>query len=167
MAIWLSFWDLGLALFLAVWFSDFSITPHGSLWKEPVIFVVSLFPDVLKLLMLFLLICFTVVLNYYVIALFVNETFVDVDANSITIFHRPLPFWRNKKIPLQSIEHLSITRFSSRGQVTYNIRSAITGKRNVKLLSINNNYEQAKFIKDEIEDYLVSGRGSPPINASR
>jgi hypothetical protein len=153
--IWLVFWDLALAFLMPFWFRDFSLTPLGSFWNEPVTFIFSLFPDILMPVMPLLLIIITVLLNYYACAGFVNETFVDVDTNLITVFHRPLPFWGNKKIYAKVVERVYVTKFSSRGQVTYNIRLRIKGKGRVKLLSNINDYEQAKFIQKEIAEMLV------------
>jgi hypothetical protein len=155
LAIWLVFWDLGLAFLMSFWFRDFSLTPQGSFWNDPVTFVFSLFPDILMPVMPLLLLSITVLLHYHAFAGFFNETVVDLDANSISVIHRPVPFWGNKKIYTNVVERVYITKFRSRGTVTYNIRLKITGKRSVKLLSNLRDYEQTKFIKKEIAEMLV------------
>ena len=152
--IWLVFWDMLLALFTSFWLRDFSITPHVSFWNEPVTFVLSLFPDILMLLVPLLFISITVLLNYYACAGFLNETLVDIDTNLISVFHRPLPFWGNKKIYSNVVERVYITKFRQKYQVSYNIRLGIMDKGSVKLLSLRY-YGQAKFIEKEISKMLV------------
>ena len=153
--IWLVFWDLALALLMPFWFRDFSLTPLGSFWNDPVTFIFSLFPDILMPIIPLLLISITVLLNYYAFAGFFNETLVDVDANLISVLHRPLPFWGDKRIYSNVVERVYVTKFRSRFHVTYNIRLKIKGKRSVKLLSNLQDYEQAKFIQKEIAAMLL------------
>jgi len=81
MIIWLCFWDFVWPIILVVWFSNFSITPLGSIWNEPTSFILSLFPDVLMLPIPFLVTIVTIYVNYCAIALFINETVINVDSN--------------------------------------------------------------------------------------
>ena len=106
------------------------------------------------LLVPLLFISITVLLNYYACAGFLNETLVDIDTNLISVFHRPLPFWGNKKIYSNVVERVYITKFRQKYQVSYNIRLGITDKGSVKLLSLRY-YGQAKFIEKEISKMLV------------
>lgn len=153
--IWVCFWDFCWLLILVALLSDFNISPLGSIWNEPISFVLSLFPDILRLFVPFWGTVITIIRNYYVIAGFINETIIDVDNNLITIRHRPLPFGGNVKISTQTIAHLYVTRFSRRGRITYNIRSIITGEKNVKLLSNLTSYQQTNFINQEIQEFLA------------
>lgn len=97
-------------------------------------------------------------LTYYVLAGYINKTFIDVDFNSITIRHEPLPFWGNKKVSSKTIKQLYCKRDeflgSRNGYRVFAVHAITSERRNIKLLSGLDNSEQALFIEQEIEKFL-------------
>ncbi len=97
-------------------------------------------------------------LTYYVIAGYLNKTFIDVDFNSITVKHGPVPFWGNKKVSSKIIKQLYCKRDdfpSSRNAYrAFAVHAITSDRRNIKLLSGLDNSEQALFIEQEIENFL-------------
>jgi len=97
-------------------------------------------------------------LSYYVLAGYFNKTIIDVDFNSITVRHGPIPFWGNQKISSKTITQLYCKRdeyFGSyRGYSTFAVHAITSEQRNIKLLTGFDNSEQALFIEQEIEKLL-------------
>jgi len=97
-------------------------------------------------------------LTYYTLAGYLNRTFIDVDFNSITIRHAPIPFLGNKKIPSKTIRQLYCKRDDFPGGHRTNrafaVHAITSERRNIKLLSGLDTSEQALFIEQEIEKFL-------------
>ena len=97
-------------------------------------------------------------LSYYVLAGYLNKTMIDVDFNSITIRHGPIPFWGNQKVPSKTITQLYCKRedyFGSyRSFGTFAVHAITSERRNIKLLAGLDSSEQALFIEQEIEKFL-------------
>jgi hypothetical protein len=97
-------------------------------------------------------------LSYYVLAGYFNKTIIDVDFNSITVRHGPIPFWGNKEVSSKTITQLYCKgdefpggRSSYR---TFAVHAITSEQRNIKLLTGLDNSEQALFIEQEIEKFL-------------
>jgi len=103
-------------------------------------------------------VAFGIGLTYYTLAGYLNKTFIDVNFNSITIRHEPLPFWGVKKVSSKKVIQLYCKRddfFNSRNIYRPFAVHAITNERkNIKLLSGLDNSDQALFIEQEIEKFL-------------
>ena len=97
-------------------------------------------------------------LTYYVLTGYLNRTLIDVDANSITIKHEPLPFWGNKKVSSKAVVQLYCKKddfLGARNRYHVFAVHAITRERkNITLLSGLDTSEQALFIEQEIEKFL-------------
>jgi hypothetical protein len=114
--------------------------------------------DLIFFLLPLLFIILGIGLTYYVLTGYTNKTQVDVDFNSITIRHGPLPFWGNKKVSSKTIKQLYCKKevfFDSRYRyISFAVHAITNDRRNIKLLSGLDNSEQALFIEQEIERFL-------------
>ena len=103
-----------------------------------------------------------VILTYYVLAGYLNKTFIDVDFNSITVRHEPLPFWGNKKVSTKTIKRLyyewddffGIPDNRRSGYHFFAVYAITNEKRIIKLVRGLDNNEQALFVKQEIGKFL-------------
>jgi hypothetical protein len=97
-------------------------------------------------------------LTYYVLAGYLNKTFIDVDFTSLSIKHAPLPFWGNKTVSSKTIRQLYCKRDDfpnhRNSYRTFAIHAITSERRNIKLLSGLDTSEQALFIEQEIEKFL-------------
>lgn len=97
-------------------------------------------------------------LTYYVIAGYLNKTYIRVDNSSIVIKHAPIPFFGNKTLSSSGIKQLyskEKIRHSREGRsVSYEVHVITYDRKNVKLLSGLESSEQALFIEQEIEKFL-------------
>ena len=97
-------------------------------------------------------------LTYYVLAGYLNKTIIDVNFNSITIRHAPIPFWGNKKVSSKTVRQLYCKKddyYGGRnGYRSFAVHAITSERKNIKLLSGLDNSEQALFIEQEIEKFL-------------
>ena len=97
-------------------------------------------------------------LTYYVVAGYLNKTFVDVDFDSLIIKHRPIPFWGNKNIRSKTLTQIYCKRDGPYGFLnraySYSVRAITNDRENIELLSGLDSSEQALFIEQEIEKFL-------------
>jgi hypothetical protein len=116
--------------------------------------------ELLMLLFPLLHVALGIGLTYYVLTGYLNSTVIDVDFNSITVEHGPLPFWGNKQVVSKMIAQLYCKRddtLGNRGFYNangYAVHAITVDRRNIKLLSGLDNSEQALFIEQEIESFL-------------
>lgn len=97
-------------------------------------------------------------LTYYVLTGYLNNTFIDIDYDWITVRHGPLPFFGNKKISSKTAVQLYCKSDDLLGAHnnyrTFAVYVITRDRRNIKLLSGLDNTEQALFIEQEIENFL-------------
>lgn len=99
-------------------------------------------------------------LIYYVLAGYLNKTFIDVNFNSIIARYEPLPAWGEKIISTKTIAQLYVEgdyffgiQNKSTGYHFYTVHVITNDRRIVKLVQ-GLGYEEASFVKQEIEDFL-------------
>ena len=144
LTLFVVFWDA----FLINWYSmAFSSTLEG-MFDLPLMFI--LFP--------LLHVVVGVGLTYYVLTGYLNKTFIDVDFNSVTVKHKPLPLWGNKTVPSNSIVQLYCKQdmfLGSRSSYrTFAVHAITRERKNIKLIAGLDTSEQALFIEQEIERFL-------------
>jgi hypothetical protein len=97
-------------------------------------------------------------LTYYVIAGYLNKTYVRVDISNIVIKHAPLPFFGNKTLNSSGIKQLytkeKVSHSRHGSSVSYEVHVITHDRKNVKLLSGLESSEQALFIEQKIERFL-------------
>ncbi|MCP4542601.1 MAG: hypothetical protein GY832_36225 [Chloroflexi bacterium] len=97
-------------------------------------------------------------LTYYVLASYVNRTYIRVNHSFLSIQHAPLPFPGNRTVDASDIKQVyskeNISRSRRSNSVTYEVHALTRNGRNLKLLSRLPNSEQALFIEQEIERFL-------------
>jgi hypothetical protein len=97
-------------------------------------------------------------LTYYIIAGYLNKTIIRVDNENISVKHRPLPFFGNKKLKSSGIKQLYTKEKIGWGQDRNSISAfdlhIITRDRgDVKLLRLDSP-KQALFVEKAIERFL-------------
>ncbi len=153
---WFGFKFIVLTLFVIVW-DAFLINWYSMAFSSS--FQSSV--DLISILFPLLHVIVGIGLTYYVLAGYLNKTFVDVDSNSITVRYEPLPLWGNKKISTKIIEQLyyewddfwGIPSKRS-GYHFYAVYAITNEKKIIKLVRGLDNSQQASFIKQEIERFL-------------
>ena len=97
-------------------------------------------------------------LTYYVLASYINRTYIRVDQSYISITHAPLPAFGNKTVSASDVKQVYSKERVSRSRrgtsVTYEVHALTHSGRNTKLLGGLLNSEQALFIEQEIEKFL-------------
>ncbi len=97
-------------------------------------------------------------LTYYVLAGYINRTYIRVDHSFLSIKHAPLPFPWNKTVDASDIKQVyskeRISRSRRGSSVTYEVHALTHSGRNLKLLNKLPNSEQALFMEQEIERFL-------------
>ena len=101
-------------------------------------------------------------LTYYVLAGYINRTYIRVDHSLLSIKHAPLPFPGNRTVDASDIKQVYSKARLSRSQrdgvvtflVTFEVHALTHSGRNLKLLSRLVNSEHALFIEQEIERFL-------------
>ena len=101
--------------------------------------------------------------TYYVAAGYINRTVIDVDLNSLTIRHGPLPFWRNKRLASGELKLVYYVRnvFYGNGDNdstslyrSHELHAITSDNQTIRLLSGLDNREQALFITQELGKFL-------------
>lgn len=98
-------------------------------------------------------------LSYYVLAGYVNKTYIHVDHFAISIRHAPLPWFGSRTVDAQDIKQVYVKRHISHSRrggtsVTFEVHALTHSGKNLKLLGGLKNGEQALFIEQEIEKFL-------------
>jgi hypothetical protein len=97
-------------------------------------------------------------LTYYVIAGYLNKTFIKADYMNISIRHRPVPFFGNKTIKSSDVRQLyskeRISHSRSGTSVSFQVQALTHSGKTVKLLSGLETSEQALYIEQQIERFL-------------
>ncbi len=97
-------------------------------------------------------------LAYYVLAGYINKTYIRADWSNVSVRHVPLPWWGNQNIEARDIKQVYVKERISRSRrgssVTFEVHVLTHSGKNLKLLSGLPNSEQALFIEQEIEKFL-------------
>ncbi len=97
-------------------------------------------------------------LLYGVLAVYLNKTYIRVSQNSLTITHRPLPWFGQKDLKQHNLKQLytkEVINYSGRPYPTLYAVQAVTNQGEViELISGFSSSEEALFIEQEIEKYL-------------
>lgn len=100
-------------------------------------------------------------LLYYVIAVFINKTYVWVSRREINIEHRPLrlPFYPNRTISASDLEQLFIRKYVSsrtngRPNYAFSVEARLKNGQDVSLVKRLGNADQAAYLEQQIEKFL-------------
>ena len=97
-------------------------------------------------------------LTYFVLASFVNRTWVRVDRGELTIRHGPVPFPGNKTLLTADIKQFYCTETVNNRRnncsVTYELNAVAADGGKVKLLSALDEIEQALYLEQRLESFL-------------
>jgi len=99
---------------------------------------------------------------YYVLALFLNTTYIGVNAYDLTVEHKPIPipFFKTREIPIENIEQLHVERYvasKTNGRPDYAFSVFVKVKevqKPIKLMKGLKTWEQGRYIEQEIENFL-------------
>jgi hypothetical protein len=115
-------------------------------------------PEIVALLFPVIHLIIGIGMTYYVLCGYLNQTFIRVNYNTLSIKHGPLPYPGNRTFDTTDIKQIyskESVAYSRRGRSTsYELRAVTHSGRNVKLLGGLTNSEQALFIEQEVEKYL-------------
>lgn len=97
-------------------------------------------------------------LTYFVVAGYVNRTYITVTSSMFEIKHKPLPFFKAISMPSRDLKQLyskeNISRSSDSASCTYEVHAKTYSGENIKLVDNLQNGEQALYIEQEVERYL-------------
>jgi hypothetical protein len=97
-------------------------------------------------------------LTYWTLALYVNSTVLRIADGRLTIRHRPLPWFRNHDLPVDSFKQLFVRRRTRRRKGreihTYEVILDSEDDPYLKLLTGLPRRDQAEYIEWAIEDFL-------------
>lgn len=144
MAFFLLFFSLFWNGFLVVWYS-LALSGDGPL-------MMALFP--------LLHVGVGVFLAYYTACLFFNKTYIDVDANLLTVVHKPLPWWKgNRKLNTLDIRQLYVKENKSSSKngtsYTYALRAKMNDGTDKEVLALDTlPSEQVLELEDKLERFM-------------
>jgi hypothetical protein len=99
-----------------------------------------------------------VFLTYYTLAGFYNRTFVSVGRGTLSIEHRPIPWFGNRTLQASEISQLYTEQIITSGKngprVSYQLNVVSQENRKIKLLTGMDSPEAARFIERQVEDWL-------------
>ncbi|MBU0468031.1 MAG: hypothetical protein KKD07_00260 [Candidatus Omnitrophica bacterium] len=97
-------------------------------------------------------------LTYFVIAGYVNKTYITVTNKLFEIKHKPLPFFKTIVMSSRDLKQLyskeNISRSSDGASCTYEVHAKTLSGENIKLIDSLPNSEQALYIEQEVERFL-------------
>ncbi len=98
-------------------------------------------------------------LTYFVIACFVNRTWISLDGGRLSVRHRPLPWPGNVEIDSSEIDQLYCKRDVHHGSkggttVNYSLHAVLKGGRKQQLLSGVDEDDHVRFLEQQIEQRL-------------
>ena len=99
---------------------------------------------------------------YYVLALFLNTTYIGINKYDLTIEHQPIPFpfFKTREIPIEDIEQLHVERYvasKTNGRPDYAFSVFVKAKeieKPIKLMKGLKTWEQGRYIEQEVENFL-------------
>ena len=99
---------------------------------------------------------------YYVLALFLNTTYIGINRYDLRVEHSPIPmpFFKTHEIPVQDIEQLYIERYvasKTNGRPDYAFALFVKKRKienPIKLMKGLKTKEQGRYIEQEIEAFL-------------
>nr|AWJ66314.1 hypothetical protein [uncultured bacterium] len=144
MAYFLMFFSFIWCAFLVFWYS--LVIAGGAPW----IFV--LFP--------LIHVAAGIGMVYYTLCLFLNKTYIDLDANYLSVEHKPIPWWRgNKALASKDIEQLYVKEKISQSKngtnYTYQLRAKMVDQSDQEILSLPGiESHQAQEIEQQMERFL-------------
>lgn len=103
-----------------------------------------------------------VLLLYYVIAVYLNKTYIGVSQWDLTVEHKPLPmpFFKTLEIPSNTIEQVFVERYvasKTNGRPDYAFAVLLLQKENskpIKIMKGLKTLDQGRFVEQEIEKFL-------------
>lgn len=97
-------------------------------------------------------------LTYYVVAGWLNRTYIRVSCGKIAVRHGPIPWVGNKELEVSNLKQLyakeELSRSGRGTTATYEVHAITHNGRNIKLVSGLETSEQALYIEQEIEKCL-------------
>jgi DNA-directed RNA polymerase subunit RPC12/RpoP len=94
-------------------------------------------------------------LTYSTLAGLLNRTYIEIDANEMAIWHDPLPWTGETKVPVREIAQLYCTEVrGSKGTSTYRLFMETSDGRSKKLLSNLTSPDTGLFLEQQIESWL-------------
>ena len=145
---WFSRKFLGLAAFCVFW-DGFLIFWYQMAFKSG---------DSIAIIFPLLHVAVGVGLTYYVLAGFLNKTYIGVSRQLLAIVTSPLPFFNNRTLNPDDIAQLYSKEKIARGRdsttITYEVHVVTKSGKDIKLVSGLDESEQALYIEQEIEKYL-------------
>jgi hypothetical protein len=103
-------------------------------------------------------VCVSVGFNYYVLAKWLNKTYIFVSPVEMVIQHKPIPWTGNRELQVSKIKNLYIKKKIERCEnsisVFYKIYANTKKGKKIELISYLKTNKQALFIKQEVEKYL-------------
>lgn len=100
-------------------------------------------------------------LLYYTIALFFNKTYITVSRQNIRIEHKPIPvpFYADRQVTTKQVQQLYLDKYvdsrtNGRPNFAYEVRALLNNKKRVSLVKGLKQYEQARYIEQEVERFL-------------
>jgi len=139
--VFMLFWCLGWDGFLIVWHSGAIVS---GMW------FMSLFA--------LLHTAMGIAMTYYMLAGLLNHTTVQVGKGMFEIWHHPLPWPGEKRLPATDIKQIyckeNLHRSSESSRQTYEVYAALRNGGKEKLLSGLDEPEQALYIEQELERFL-------------
>jgi hypothetical protein len=97
-------------------------------------------------------------LTYYTLAGFYNRTFVSVGRGTVSIEHRPIPWFGNRTLQAPEIAQLYTEQITTSGkngpQVSYQLSAVSQDNKKIRLLSGMDSLDSARYIERQVEDWL-------------
>ncbi|HMQ60322.1 MAG TPA: hypothetical protein PKE06_06625 [Flavilitoribacter sp.] len=101
-------------------------------------------------------------LLYYVIATFVNKTYIQVSRRQVSIVHTPLklPFYKDKSIFSNELDQLYVQRYvasTTNGQPNhaFALQARLKNGREIRLIKGLKHPDQAAYLEQQIEKFLT------------
>jgi hypothetical protein len=101
-------------------------------------------------------------LMYYILAVFLNKTYIGVSQWDLTVEHKPIPvpFYKTLEIPSKTIDQIFVERYvasKTNGRPDYAYRvmaKLLNAEKPVRIMKGLKTLEQGRFIEQEIEKFL-------------
>ena len=99
-------------------------------------------------------------LTYYTLCLFFNKTFIDVEGDTLTVVHKPIPWWRgNRKFDIRDITQFYVAEKKSTGQngvnYIYELRAKLRSDSETEVVALDGVSSQDVLrIEEHLEKFL-------------
>jgi hypothetical protein len=147
---WYNHGYIGLAFFCLSWDSFLVFWYYLAFVGDEIAWAMVIFPVAFVAVGVFL--------TYWTLAGLLNRTVLSATTTQLSIRHRPLPWFGNKKFPSDGLSQLFVKEFvrsrSDRSLNIYDLMALGKGGRRLKLLSKIEKVEQALYLEQEIEEHL-------------